>query len=114
MGRMDDQVKLHGYRIELNEISAVLRNFPNVEDAVTVALKKDEQVKKIISFIIFRYDPAMSGTEWKKDVIDWLSLKLPQYMIPSDFRQVKSFPISSNHKIDKKKLAEQYAKGEFM
>lgn len=114
MGRMDDQVKLHGYRIELNEISAVLRNFPNVEDAVTVALKKDQQVKKIVSFIIFKNDLQLPGDEWKKDIHELLSLKLPQYMIPADFRQVKSFPISSNHKIDKKKLADLYVTGEFI
>lgn len=111
LGRNDDQVKLHGYRIELNEISNVLCKHEGVSDAVSIALKRGNEVKKIISFVI-------PSTETKHPTREQLSTflaeQLPYYMVPGDIALVEDFPYNSNHKIDKNQLTERYVKRQFI
>ena len=106
LGRNDDQVKMNGFRIELNEISHVICKMSFVIDAVTVALKKNNEVKKIISFIILK--SAIQKEGFQKEIISFLKKTLPYYMIPSDIFEVNDFPYSTSHKIDKKKLINDY------
>lgn len=109
IGRNDDQIKLHGYRIELSEITSVIRKLDFIEDAVTVPLKKDKEVKRIVSFVILKN--GMSSMALKEKIIKIIDGQLPPYMIPGDIKEVKTFPISSNHKIDKNKLIALYKDG---
>lgn len=106
LGRNDDQVKMHGFRIELNEISNVLCRFPEITDAVTVALKRNNEVKKLIVFV------TLDSATDKKDLNDLfrpqLEKQLPYYMIPGDIVAVPEFPYNSSHKIDRNKLIENY------
>jgi D-alanine--poly(phosphoribitol) ligase subunit 1 len=106
LGRNDDQVKLHGFRIELNEISAVLCRQPGVADAVTVALRHQNEVKKLVSFVILK---ESAGTfDLKKTLLDALALALPAYMVPGDLVELKEFPYGTSHKVDKGELVRQY------
>jgi len=105
-GRNDDQIKMHGFRIELNEISNMLCKNPLVADAITIPLKRNNEVKKIISFIIVT--TSVDQKEFKEMIISFLSKSLPGYMVPGDIVIVKEFPYSANHKIDKAKLASDY------
>jgi D-alanine--poly(phosphoribitol) ligase subunit 1 len=106
IGRNDDQIKMNGFRIELSEITNVICNHSFIADAVTVALKRNNTVKKIISFIILK--PSVQSTEIKNQLIAFLEKQLPYYMIPGDFIVVNEFPYSTSHKIDKNKLVENY------
>ena len=106
LGRNDDQIKMNGFRIELNEISNVICKNNLVTDAVTVALKRNNAVKKIISFIIVK--SVMDTEELKKQIVSSLEKQLPYYMIPGDFVVVNQFPYSTSHKIDKNKLIDNY------
>lgn len=111
LGRNDDQVKMHGFRIELTEISNVICQHPLISDAVTVALKRGNEVKKIISFVITKKQiekEALNAT-----LIPLLESKLPYYMIPGDIELVNDFPYSTSHKIDKNKLIENYLQKQF-
>jgi D-alanine--poly(phosphoribitol) ligase subunit 1 len=111
LGRNDDQVKLHGYRIELNEISHVLCKHALVSDAVSIALKRGNEVKKIISFVI----PANESEHpTREQLSDFLAEQLPYYMVPGDVALVEDFPYNSNHKIDKNQLTERYVKRQFI
>ncbi len=110
LGRNDDQVKLHGYRIELNEISHVLCTHELVSDAVSIALKRGNEVKKIISFAI----PAGENHPTREQLSDYLAEQLPYYMVPGDVALVEEFPYNSNHKIDKNQLTERYVKRQFL
>jgi len=105
-GRNDDQVKMHGFRIELNEISNVLCKHELVADAVTVPLKRNNEVKKIVSFVTVT--TSINEKELKEIIIPFLSRLLPGYMIPGDIVIVKEFPYSTSHKIDKAKLVSDY------
>lgn len=104
LGRNDDQVKLHGFRIELHEITNVLVSFPEVTDAVTVALKRNNEVKKLISFVILAQPVEDLNTHFRGT----LEKRLPYYMIPGDIVAVNEFPYNSSHKIDRNKLIENY------
>ncbi len=105
-GRNDDQIKMHGYRIELNEISNTIRKLNLISDAVTVGLKKNNEVKKIVSFVILKNE--MEKKELFAQLLPFLNKTLPYYMIPGDIDIVKNFHYNSSHKIDKNKLIEEY------
>lgn len=103
-GRNDDQVKMHGFRIELTEISFALCKHEAVSEAVSIPLKRNTEVKKIVSYVILKKDAIVS----KEELIQFLEKSLPYYMIPGDIVIVNEFPYNNNHKIDKKKLADLY------
>jgi D-alanine--poly(phosphoribitol) ligase subunit 1 len=103
--RADDQIKLHGYRIELNEINAVLCKYPYVVNAVTLPLKRNNEVKKIVSFVV---TDKKDTIHLKEELINVLQQQLPQYMIPGDIIFIDELPYTINHKIDKNKLLQDY------
>lgn len=105
-GRNDEQIKLHGYRIELNEINAVIEENPEVLEACVIALKRNNEVKKIIAFVHFR--EKFSEEQNKSALLEHLNKKLPYYMVPSAIVAISEFPINNSHKIDKNKLLEFY------
>lgn len=104
-GRNDDLVKLHGYRIELNEISSTLNSLPEVLLAETIALKRNGETKKIVSLVQLRSKKTIPEIS---DLKHRLSVKIPSYMIPSDIKFVKDIPLNQNGKADKKRLLELY------
>ncbi|MBI1837829.1 MAG: AMP-binding protein [Flavobacteriia bacterium] len=106
-GRNDDMVKLHGYRIELDDISSVLQDFTEINNATTIGLKNKGETKKIISFYT-----AEINLE-KQIIINFLREKLPEYMIPSDIIFLKEIPLNTSGKVDKKRLQEIYTKKEY-
>ncbi|MFK8046222.1 MAG: AMP-binding protein [Crocinitomicaceae bacterium] len=103
-GRNDDMVKLHGYRIEINEITSVLHNLSYVIQAATVALERGGIVKKIVSLVVIK--PKVNKTV--AQIKDDLKKNLPDYMIPSDIKEVDTIPLNQNGKADKKALIEIY------
>lgn len=107
IGRNDDQIKMHGFRIELNEISNVVCKHEYITNAVTLPLKRNNEVKKIVSFIILT-DNANRTKEIKIELTSFLEKLLPYYMIPSEFIIVPEFPYNTSHKIDKNQLIQEY------
>jgi len=112
-GRMDDQIKLNGYRIELAEIDEALHGLPGVEGGACAVLRRpDGTAVRLIGFVagaeaeqaprILAPD-ALAG--WKER----LAQRLPPYMVPSELVACPALPMSNNHKIDRKKLVEIYA-----
>jgi acyl-coenzyme A synthetase/AMP-(fatty) acid ligase len=101
-GRNDDLVKLHGYRIELNEITSALDDLDYVIQAETIALKRNGEVKKIVSLATLQNN--IDKTQIKMD----LGKILPNYMIPSDIKIITEFPLNQNGKADKKLLTKLY------
>ena len=99
LGRIDDQVQIRGYRVELAEIESVLRTINGVHDTC-VLTKGDELNLKLHAFVI--------ANTSQKNIIsicqETLKNKLPNYMWPSSITLVDSFPLTSNAKPDKKAL----------
>ncbi|MFD1551411.1 D-alanine--poly(phosphoribitol) ligase [Putridiphycobacter roseus] len=103
-GRNDDMVKLHGYRIEINEITSVLHNLPYVFQAATVALERGGVVKKIVSLVTLKPNEHKTSQEIKED----LKMTIPDYMVPADIKLVTEIPLNQNGKADKKALIKLY------
>jgi D-alanine--poly(phosphoribitol) ligase subunit 1 len=104
-GRDDDFVKLHGYRIELNEITTAINNLEYVFKCETLALKRNETVKKIVSLIQLKNaTDEISVEKIKKDI----AVNLPSYMIPADIKFITEIPLNQNGKTDKKLLTQLF------
>jgi amino acid adenylation domain-containing protein len=100
LGRTDNQVKIRGYRIELEEIESHLNQFERIKQSVVIALETNENEKILQAFY------TSEGGINTKDISDYLSTKLPSYMIPSIFIRVEEFIQTSNGKIDRKRVLE--------
>lgn len=100
LGRTDNQVKIRGHRIELEEIEACLNRFGGIKQSVVIALETSETDKVLEAFYT-----SNSHIE-TKNIISYLSLKLPDYMIPTIFKRVENFIQTPNGKIDRKRVLE--------
>lgn len=107
LGRKDEQVKLHGYRIELGDINAQLLKTKLVAEVATVPLRRGGEVKRIISFVKPENE-AESKIALTEKITQHLKSALPAYMIPSEILVLQNFPYGNSHKIDKMKLLEMY------
>lgn len=96
-GRQDNQIKLHGLRIELDEITNKIMQLHNVNNAVTV-IKQVNNMDCICSYV--QSDSKIDENEFKQ----LLSKVLPKYMVPSHIVELDTFPITLNGKIDTRKL----------
>ncbi|MFM0091944.1 D-alanine--poly(phosphoribitol) ligase [Paraburkholderia sediminicola] len=110
-GRIDDQIKMGGYRIELMEIDAALRTLPGAASAAAVPLRRpDGSVARIVAFVAFVATGNDDG-RLPDALRDWktlLATRLPSYMIPSELLACRSLPVSVNFKIDRAQLAQDY------
>ena len=104
-GRNDDMVKLHGYRIELEDITSKLIEIETVLNAATIGLKSNGDTKKIVSFVVTK-NINLTSENLKNE----LKQHLPEYMIPSDIKFINELPLNSSAKVDKKMLLEIYLK----
>lgn len=123
IGRADDQVKIRGLRIELGEVSSVLKeSHPNVKDATTIILRHSENAKRQLISFLATEGRKQHGTEIK--VLDVNSQigdilvasraaargKLPPYMIPGVILIIDHIPHSVSGKVDKKALEALFKK----
>lgn len=102
LGRFDYQVKIRGNRIELGEIENQLLGHPDIKEAVVVC-KEDSRGNKFLCAYI-ALETAARGMPDSRDLKEYLSQTLPDYMLPGYFVQVDSMPLSPNGKIDRKAL----------
>jgi amino acid adenylation domain-containing protein/non-ribosomal peptide synthase protein (TIGR01720 family) len=100
LGRADDQVKIRGFRIELGEIEAVLNQHPSVQHAVVAAQGESRDRKRLVAYLVLR--DGLGAT--LADLRQHLKERLPNYMLPHEFVPLKSFPVTSNGKFDRKTL----------
>lgn len=98
LGREDLQVKVQGYRIELEEIESIIRQTGLVNEVIVRIQGNKSEAKKIVAFFI-----ANNPVPTQK-IISLIENKLPTYMIPNRFVQIDSFPLNSNGKVDVKTL----------
>ncbi len=100
MGRKDHQVKIRGYRVELGEIESCLLEHPRVKNVVVI-----DHTNELGSKYLCAYWVAVQGCEVPEtDLKNFLSQKLPRYMIPTFFMALTDIPLTENGKIDYKLL----------
>lgn len=98
LGRSDQQVKIRGHRVELNEIERILKNEQEIQEAV-VLVETVKGIKRINAFIIAN-SPIEFASINKK-----MRSMMPEYMVPATISQVDEFPQLPNGKVDKKALS---------
>jgi D-alanine--poly(phosphoribitol) ligase subunit 1 len=105
-GRIDFQIKLHGYRIEVGDIENNLHALPNVRDAVVIPVMKNNKADYLATFVILKERMNKSDFEITRALKRELNGRLPDYMIPRKFIFVNQFPMTNNGKADRRKLSE--------
>ncbi|WP_255763373.1 amino acid adenylation domain-containing protein [Fulvivirga maritima] len=98
--RKDDQVKVRGFRVDLNEVRLAVKKCSDVIDA-EVILKKDSKGSKLLRGCIISHLTSFDFEQLQ----DHLRKELPDYMIPAEWVITKELPVTSNGKVDKQALA---------
>lgn len=119
LGRIDNQIKLNGYRIEIEDIEENLCKTASVDAAAVVPVRKDGSVSHLSAYVVPSerarsiHAEGKQPDEWTrgerlafgKQVKEELGKLVPTYMIPRKIAPVVSLPMTQNGKIDRKKLA---------
>jgi amino acid adenylation domain-containing protein len=100
IGRIDHQVKVRGFRIELLEIEAVVRQYPAVQETVVVVRKDSGDSKRIVAYVVPQKEQTLTISELR----GFLESKLPSYMVPASFIILETLPLTPNGKVDRKAL----------
>ena len=90
LGRIDDQVKIHGVRVELGEVEAVLKNIAGVQDAVVTQWIDSRGDVQLAAHLIQKNGSELTGPDLRKH----LRNILPDVMIPSNYLFHESFPLT--------------------
>ena len=102
LGRMDDQVKVRGYRVELAEVAQVLQEQPGVTQAEVVAREDKDGRLQLHGYVVFE-DEAQSNAEVLHEAV---ARVLPDYMVPNTIRPLECLPLTANGKVDRSALPE--------
>ncbi|GAA1697024.1 hypothetical protein GCM10009733_110320 [Nonomuraea maheshkhaliensis] len=97
LGRVDDQVKLNGYRVELGEVESVLAGHPAVARSVA-AILGDGSRRRLVGY----YVPRAEVTE--EELMTYLAERVPAYLMPSALHAIDAVPLNANGKVDRKAL----------
>jgi amino acid adenylation domain-containing protein len=102
VGRMDDQIKIRGHRIEPSEVEAVINCHPAIASSVVIARGSDCSDRRLAAYIAMRNGTTPAPGE----LCEFLSSSLPDYMLPSLFVKLPALPLTENGKVDRSALPE--------
>ena len=97
IGRVDNQIKIRGFRVELGEIEAALARHPSIREAVVVHAEA-----RLAAYIV----PVPGAAAERSEIRQSLVQSLPEYMIPADFAFLDQLPLNANGKVDRALLPE--------
>jgi acyl-CoA synthetase (AMP-forming)/AMP-acid ligase II/acyl carrier protein len=98
LGRIDFQVKIRGYRIELGEIETILGRHEAIREVAIIVREDVPGDQRIVAYFI----PQPGQQPTAATLRSYLRDKLPEYMVPSNFVQLQTFPLTPNRKVDRK------------
>ena len=105
-GRMDSQLKISGYRIEVGDVEANLLALPSVRDAVVTPVIKNGAAQSLAAFVVLSSRIEVSHFELTQSLRRQLAQRLPVYMLPRKFVFLDAFPLTANGKADRAQLAQ--------
>ena len=107
-GRIDHQIKLHGYRIELGDIEANLLKISEITGAAVIPEKNEDGiVKYLAAFVVPSAESGMTDCYANRKMIRTeLKKMVPSYMVPKKVCFINEMPLTANGKINRKKLGE--------
>jgi amino acid adenylation domain-containing protein len=100
LGRMDTQIKIRGYRVELGEIEAALARHAAIREAVVISREDKPGQQRLVAYFV----PAAGQTVSAGELRVALKQSLPDYMIPAVFMQLDALPLHTNSKLNRKAL----------
>ncbi|GET41347.1 amino acid adenylation domain-containing protein [Microseira wollei NIES-4236] len=100
LGRIDNQVKIRGNRIEPGEIEAVLAQHPDILQTAVIAWENEQSDKSLVAYVV----PDPERVPSLSDMRLFLKEKLPDYMVPSAFVLLDTLPLTPNGKVDRRSL----------
>ena len=111
LGRLDGQIKLNGFRVELEDVEQNLVRLPNIARAAVLPVMQDGRTMALTACVLLEKPDGEGALQRARRIKTALAACLPSYMIPRKILAVDSFPLNTNGKIDKKQLAAQLASG---
>ena len=104
MGRVDDQVKINGFRIETGEIEQQLSVLDDVYACLVTVNKLESGMNTLVAYVQLNKDSGLDEGTMTEQFREQLSANLPAYMIPQFFVLIEKWPLTANGKVDKKSL----------
>ncbi|TQC50217.1 amino acid adenylation domain-containing protein [Rhodococcus sp. WS4] len=102
LGRADNQVKIRGMRLELEDVEAGIVSHPDIRHSAVVVRETPSGAKYLAAYVVAKQDSVPDVGELRV----WASSKLPEYMVPSAFVILDRFPLTPNGKLDRRALPE--------
>ena len=106
IGRIDNQVKIRGFRVEIGEIETKLLRHPNINKCVVLPKKNGDLDSYLVAYVVMDKKLPVG------DLKEYISKLVPSYMVPNYFVFLDKFPLTSNGKVDRKKLLKMEVKVE--
>lgn len=103
LGRTDQQVKLRGYRIELGEIETLLEQHPDIRAAAALVIGSSPQ-KLVVCVVPANPSSQISSDAMRAEFTQFLTQKLPDYMVPEGYLLLEKLPLNTNGKVDRRQL----------
>ena len=102
LGRIDNQIKIRGFRVEPGEIEAVLGQHRAVKSSIVVGSNDQTEGKRLLAYVV----PVEGSSITYHDLRTFLAKNLPDYMVPARFVFLKALPLTPNGKVDRRALPE--------
>ncbi len=100
LGRIDDQIKIRGFRVEPHEVAAQLNSHPQIANSVVVALGDNADEKTLVAYVV----PAVGASVTATGLREYLEKRLPAYMVPTAYVSLPALPLTTTGKCDKQAL----------
>ena len=105
LGRLDFQVKLNGFRVELGDVEQALTKLPEIKEAVVLPKERAGKVSHLVAHVLLENSAMAGDLDLTVALKQELASIVPDYMIPKKFVYHDEFPLNNNGKIDRKALA---------
>lgn len=96
LGRLDEQLKIRGFRVEPGEIVGALNAFPGVHASAVMLLGGENGDRRLAAYVVLKPEAAVTVSGLRQA----LSKRLPEYMVPSVFKKLRTLPLTPNGKVD--------------
>jgi amino acid adenylation domain-containing protein len=96
LGRLDEQIKVRGFRVEPGEIVSALNSYPGIQASAVAPLGGENGEKRLAAYLVLAPDAQVTLASLRQT----LARRLPEYMVPSVFGKVRSLPLTRNGKVD--------------